>query len=186
MSLTFFGAVYEGLGQHAAHVVATGHGSPDHVVQLLWVASTFYDIGITFVKLSALAFYYRIFGDVPNFRIALIVTGTLCLLWFPIALLTGFFTCSPFHDGWAITTPGNAGRGRKCLNNDDVFVGTAAANVALDLVILVLPHFQLWRLQLGKHKKWGLALIFLSGYAFVLPAPFSEPADDPLTTRAEW
>lgn len=139
---------------------ATSGKSVDRVLPLITTASDLYAIGITFVKISALTCYNRIFGRVERFRWALIVTGVVCLVWFVISFVTGFFSCNPLHGGIA-----GVQAGHKCLSSYAVFVGTAAANVAIDVVILILPHFQLWRLQLGRHKKIGIAVIFLCGYS---------------------
>ena len=155
-----FYAVSQGLGQHAAHVAATSDHDPNRVLSFMYVAGGIYDFGITQVKGSPPLFYARIFGDVPGFKAALIMIGILCILWNIVTLLTSFFSCAVVRDRWEI----GGGEGQKCLNSYGVNLWTALANVLIDVIILVLPELQLWRLQMGKHKKLGLAGILICGY----------------------
>ena len=116
-------------------MAATSDHDPNRVLSFMYVAGGIYDFGIPQVKGSALLFYARIFGDVPRFKAALIVTGILCIFWNIVTLLTSFFSCAVVRDGWEI----GGGEGQKCLNSYGMNLWTAFANVLIDLIILVLP-----------------------------------------------
>lgn len=121
-----------------------------------------YDFGITFVKLSALFFYQRVFGrGVRSFRIALQVTGALCILWLLVTFILELFMCSLFAPLWVLGGPSSQ---VKCLNTKALMIGTSSVNVGLDIVILVLPHFLLVKLQMNIWRKLGLIGVFLCAY----------------------
>lgn len=121
-----------------------------------------YDFGITFVKLSALFFYFRVFGRaIRIFRIALQITGVCCVLWLLLTMMTEIFMCSLFGPFWLL---GPRSSNVQCLPPYGLMIGTSSVNVLLDAIILVLPHFLLWKLQLNIWKKIGLVITFVCGY----------------------
>ena len=137
-------------------------GDAPFAEQLGYIAAEIYNIGITFVKLSGLFFYERVFGRVKGFHLALVVTGVLCVIWMIVTTLVSFFSCFPNRRGWTVT---GGHSGDNCLDRYAGILGTSIVNVLLDVVILILPHFQLWRLQMGKRRKLALVGVFLCGYS---------------------
>ena len=51
-----------------------------------------------------------------------------------------------------------------CLNIGAWYLGTALANVILDIMILLLPVPILWRLKMEKTKRLLVILVFACGY----------------------
>ena len=167
-ALTVVGLTFGAVKENAAMPTPN---SPEATIQLFTFAKHFlymnivYDFGITFVKLSALLFYFRVFGrTIHSFRIALQVAGISCVLWLFITVITELFMCSLFAPVWILGTPSSQ---TKCLDTYVLMIGTSAANVVLDIVILVLPHFLLYKLQMGLWKKVGLVGVFICAYRSV-------------------
>ncbi|KAL9084663.1 MAG: hypothetical protein Q9159_005093 [Coniocarpon cinnabarinum] len=134
------------------------------LLNLVIVTNLVYSIGITSIKLSALFFYHRVFTVAGRpFRYALITTGAACIIWFLFTFIISFFACVP---GWNVSIiPHGANERNTCVNTYNAYLGVSIVNLLLDIVILVLPHYPLWKLQVSKQKKWGLACIFFFGYS---------------------
>ncbi|KAF2972956.1 hypothetical protein GQX73_g620 [Xylaria multiplex] len=67
--------------------------------------------------------------------------------------------CTPQNKIWDLTVQGGY-----CIDLEAVELTTSSINVVSDLVILLAPQHVIWRLQLPRAKKLGIALIFAVGY----------------------
>ncbi|KAH6637888.1 hypothetical protein C7974DRAFT_451058 [Boeremia exigua] len=89
-----------------------------------------------------------------------VIDGFLVLnVMFYIALfLFQFLACRPLAHAWNPLIPGT------CVSNKMVVhIVSAAINTASDLIIVILPQPIIWRLELGRRRKWGLSAVFLLG-----------------------
>lgn len=71
------------------------------------------------------------------------------------------FICRPtnlFWQGWDGQHSGSCS-----INVNSQTYAMASTNIALDVVIFLIPIPQLWSLQMGLRKKFGIALMFLVG-----------------------
>lgn len=107
-------------------------------------------------KVSLLLLYIRVFPHtmtalVSKFGIAFL--GIHGLLYFLLVV----FQCVPIAAAFDKTITG------KCLNLTAIGFSGAAASIAEDLFILILPVFDTWKLQLGRGKKWALFIMFSMG-----------------------
>ena len=122
-------------------------------------------VGITSImlpKYSVLFFYARVFGaNSTAFKISLWVTGALVTAILLYSLTTTMFQCVPIRKTWLIMTPGH------CLDHYKLILATAACNVAIDVLILILPLPLLWSLHTGRARKINLTLVFFCGYWYV-------------------
>lgn len=148
----------QGLGQHMAHIVAKGGSPPNGTFTV--IMNILYTVGITCVKLFALFMYERIFGGVHVFKYFVVVVMVISVAWMIAVVILALFTCAPTkHIGVFPSLAGN-----NCLEHFSVYLGAAITNLIVDIIVLVLPHFKLWKLQAGQYKKIGLAGIFLCGH----------------------
>ncbi|OQE39179.1 hypothetical protein PENCOP_c007G05044 [Penicillium coprophilum] len=151
--LTVLGG-YHGLGKHVwivpiPEVVET--------MRILFVYVLLYVVTVPLIKLSILLFYRRIFG----------MTYTI---WFCVFLTTGYFVsciiaflvcCRPVSYYWTQYADPSGG---KCIFDlYPFYIGNAAANVATDGIILLVPIPLVWKLQMRKTQKLLLSGIFLLG-----------------------
>jgi hypothetical protein len=80
-------------------------------------------------------------------------------------VLSIIFQCTPVQKAWNPTLDGG------CFNTAVNFIVTAGLNIGSDLMILLLPLWAIWHLQIPLQRKLGVALIFATGilYGFFCP-----------------
>lgn len=120
-------------------------------VQILY----FSDAVIT--KTSLLLLYYRLFGSVRKFRIAVRIAGAVVSGYFMACVITSVAGCQPVSYFWYKNQPG------KCLDEVNFFRWNGVANMLTDVMILCLPGPMVWGLQMARRQKLVLIGIFLLG-----------------------
>ena len=126
-------------------------------------------LGLLFSKLSILLFFKRTFTTLRRpFQIALIVVTTYSILVGVGSTIEFVVQCLPVSFFWerayAITgtTPPHPLSGW-CMPQDVHAAVPLFANLLSDLLMLALPAFGLWGLQIQKAKKAGVFLAFSVG-----------------------
>ena len=114
---------------------------------------------IFFVKLALLLSLLKLFAPIHQGWTYWLCISTIVFvaLFYTAVIFIVVFACWPREKIWDPLVPG------KCLNATDVLITTSAINAATDFVILFLPIVSVWRLQMSKHKKWGVSMIFACG-----------------------
>lgn len=114
-----------------------------------------------FVKPAVLLQWKRIFiptGTRNGFFWAihgLIVLNTLLYI---AGLFASAFGCEPIRGFWdAAIFP------RKCISHKALQITATSFNAAIDIAIFILPQRTIWRLQMSRGRKVGLALMFSVG-----------------------
>ena len=120
-----------------------------------------YNTGITLVKLSALCFYARVFRVSRVLRIILWTVGSLVVSWWITFDILAILTCNPPKKQWDTAIEGH------CIDSYGSFIGAAAPNVLIDVIILVLPMPMLWKLNVKLRRKLALIGAFAVGYWLV-------------------
>jgi len=123
-----------------------------------FVFSNFYDLALVFVKLSILAFYWRVFVH-PLFRKIICATAAFVIAWGIGITVTLFLVCRPLQAYWDFTV--NA----KCFTIVPFVYFTNISNLITDIWIFLMPVPSIWHLQLQTKKKLLLSLIFCIGLA---------------------
>ena len=128
-------------------------------LRVLWSIFWIYTIAIFLSKLSALAFYARVFSPgTRRFRLALWIVAGLCCAWIVAILVSLILQCNPPRRAWDLTVPGT------CQNPYNWWLAGGVTSFALDLIILLLPLPTLCRLQVKTLRRWLIIGVFLSGY----------------------
>ena len=71
--------------------------------------------------------------------------------------IANVFPCNPIHKLWDRKTPG------KCFNLGASWFAYAAFNALCDIVIILLPIYPVWQLQIKWTQKAAIAGVFLTG-----------------------
>jgi hypothetical protein len=145
-----------GLGIHADVVY------PENIVPMLrWlvIGETLYAWALSWVKLSILLMYYRIF-HVPYFKYSAWVLGLLVAAWVICVTFLFVFACVPVEKLWYSHLKGH------CIDQIGTWVAHAAATILTDVLILLLPISQIWKLNLRKPAKIGLYVTFGLGFLY--------------------
>jgi hypothetical protein len=125
-------------------------------MQIVYSTFMLYGGAVATVKFSVLSFYHRTF-PVQDFRKWLYLYGTLNIVWFMLISCFSTFQCKPVKKLWDDSISG------RCLNYLHVFLGIQAANIALDIAILVLPIRAVLKLHISRPKKIGVTAVFALG-----------------------
>ena len=116
-----------------------------------------------FTKASLLVLYLRVFNPVRRTLIILhIVLWVNLIYYFPASFIEAF-QCMPVQKAWLPLWPGH------CINQKKGQTSSAVVNTCSDLIILVVPIANVWRLQLHKKSKVGILTIFGFGILYVNP-----------------
>lgn len=97
------------------------------------MTQVFFAFSITFIKLSILCFYRRIFAS-RSVLIALIITGLGAIAWFLAQFLSVMFSCRPLAYFWDKTIPNG-----HCINENIFGYAITGASLLTDLIVFVIP-----------------------------------------------
>ena len=150
-----------GLGRH---IIVVSPEDMTMVRQGDYVFSHFYDIALASVKLSILAFYYRVFV-VPLFRRFVVATAAFVVAWGFGITITLALACRPIEAFWDSNVKGT------CLRLVEFTYFTNISNLVTDTWIFLMPIPVIWALQLQTKKKLLLCFIFSIGLAYVSSFP---------------
>lgn len=155
ITVGFIFAMYAaGMGIHADKVAR------DDIVLMakyLLVAEILYAFNLVWTKLSILMMYYRIF-NFPFFKKMAYAIGAFVIAWVITILFLFIFICVPVEKLWEPEIPGH------CINQVGTWIANATSTILSDLVILLLPLPQVWKLQLRKHEKMMITFAFCLGF----------------------
>ncbi|OMP82494.1 hypothetical protein BK809_0006804 [Diplodia seriata] len=131
-----------------------------HILYIYYFDEDLYLSALPLLKISILLFYLRIFPE-KGFRRAVFVTIGLCIGYCIAFVLVSVFQCRPIRYAWLQWDDEHEGT---CNNINAQGWSSAAINVILDIIVIILPLPQLWELQLNKRKKFLLLLMFSVGF----------------------
>jgi len=154
--------VREGMGLHADTLPL------DNVVMIskyLIVAEVLYVFNLVWTKICILLMYYRIF-HFPYFKTWAYAIGTFVILWVICITFLFIFICVPVQKIWNPEIPG------RCINQVGTWIANAVSTIATDLVILLLPLPQVWKLQLRTSEKIAVSIAFSLGFLYVTNSIF--------------
>ncbi|KUJ17703.1 uncharacterized protein LY89DRAFT_781852 [Mollisia scopiformis] len=162
MSVVLRGASSGLLGKHIPELTLP---ELEWSLKLLVAANLLFNVSISFSRLSALAFYSRVF-TLPGANSKLwtwsfwIVTS-LCIAW-PLAMIPmNLFNCSPVRRLWQPWLPGH------CMTQFEIYMISGATSVFVDLCVLILPLPKIYLLHMDLRKRFMVGLAFLAGYSVI-------------------
>ncbi|KAI1464151.1 uncharacterized protein F4812DRAFT_213812 [Daldinia caldariorum] len=149
-----FKAYSKGIGRHIWDTPATWIID---ALKIYTIATWVYLILATCIKLTFLFLYRRIFS--PQTITKYFINGGIV---FVACLNTGLlfstiFMCSPVARSW------NSALDGQCINPKVLPYFSGVTSFLTDIYILILPIPLLWRLNMGRKRRFRLALIFGTG-----------------------
>jgi len=142
-----------GMGIHADKV---DHAEIVMMAKWLVVAEVLYAWNLGWTKVSLLLMYYRIFRH-QYFKKMAWAVGTFVWAWVICITFMFIFICVPVQKLWYPEIPGH------CIYQVGTWISNAASTILTDLIILLMPIPQIWKLQLRRTEKIGLTLAFSLG-----------------------
>jgi hypothetical protein len=128
-----------------------------------------YKIQISLAKISVCLFLLRIFQSRTFLYLAYTLIGinaAIGIIW----ALVDSFRCLPIRlawTGWTNEEPG------QCINFINSTLVNCLVNIFVDSLMIVLPVYEVTKLQLPRRKKLTVALMFIVGAVYAIPGPFS-------------
>lgn len=127
-------------------------------MKLCLIGQTLYLISLTLLKCSVLCFYMRVFACTGKLRLL-----TQCLLgcmvcWGAAFTLYFLLICRPLRAAW---TPALAAT--RCGDQILMYCLLITSNMATDLVIMGLPLYTIWNLQMKVLERVALLTCFMLG-----------------------
>lgn len=147
----------EGVGFHTEKL--TPH-AVHNISKWLLITEIIYIWNLCWTKLSLLMMYYRIF-HYPGFKKQVICVGGFVVTWAITISFLFSFICTPVRKLWIPELPGH------CINEVAVWFTNAGGTIFSDILILLLPIPQVWRLHLKRSEKVGLTVVFGLGFLYV-------------------
>lgn len=121
-----------------------------------------YLIILATIKVAILHMYCRVF-PIHSFRLAARILSVVTCIWSLMFVLLCVFQCTPVAKAWDPNVQG------KCMNLRMGYIGNAIPNILTDVVMLLMPLYHVWHLQIKLAQRIAVSCIFLLG-AFVIVA----------------
>lgn len=130
--------------------------------QWLYTTEIIYAPTIFLVKLAILLQYLRVLaptkGTNPHLYVGARAIIAITLVYYTISTGTTIFACSPREKIWnPLIEEGH------CLDKNFGVFFTCLFNIVSDVIILILPAWTVWKLQIPRRKKINIVLIFATG-----------------------
>ncbi|KAI1272007.1 hypothetical protein F5Y07DRAFT_321965 [Xylaria sp. FL0933] len=149
-----------GLGRDTALFTMRHPGATVYFYKSVFAIDVLYALSSPIIKLSVLAFYWRVFPT-RTMKVACIILASLCVVWAIVVGVINFLICQPLEAFWNIEL--QMSPGTKCLNIISYWLGNSISNCIIDFATLVLPIHEVAKLQTSVSKKIGICAVFLLG-----------------------
>ncbi|KAI7781493.1 hypothetical protein LA080_014669 [Diaporthe eres] len=128
--------------------------------QALLAGEVAYTFGSPLIKLSVLAFYWRLFPT-RFVQMGCKILGIATILWCIVITILDFVQCIPLNAFWFLelqTLPTT-----RCLDATLSFFGNSIVNAIIDFFTLTLPLREVYKLHVSTKKKIIISSVFLLG-----------------------
>lgn len=128
--------------------------------QAIYFLRVFYAFTMLFAKTAILIEWMRIFvprGTRNFFFWVCLPVLILNATFYIVAIFIISFTCRPVEKWWKPMVPG------VCISRRSFDFSSGCINLALDIIILLLPQRTIWKLNMSLKRKVGTSLVFSIG-----------------------
>lgn len=122
------------------------------------VNNCIYAFGQVTVKISLLLLYRHIFTS-KKLHLLINITTWFMIAWGIAFVGVALFSCNPIYAFWEFELQAIS----YCINDQAWYIAMAVPTILTDIIILVMPIRQVWKLQLDRKSKIALTFIFLLG-----------------------
>ncbi|TGJ84619.1 hypothetical protein E0Z10_g4159 [Xylaria hypoxylon] len=131
------------------------------IIYILHVGSNLCAVTIMILKASILLEWIRIFvplGSHNRLYWTIMIVLVLHTLFYIGWIILENLTCEPYSKIWDVTVVGGS-----CIDIKKTYIMAAAVNLLADFIILALPQWTIFTLQMTLKKKMGVFLVFAIG-----------------------
>ncbi|RYO74374.1 hypothetical protein DL764_010899 [Monosporascus ibericus] len=155
-------------GGCAAHLWQVTQAQYENLLKWTIPVHIFYMLSTNLAKISLLFFYLQLSPDL-KYGILIRTLVAAFVLYALVYALISIFACHPIYASWDLTAMQTAA----CVDKGKFFLAASIANVAMDLVILVLPLPIVLPLQIPWRQKVSLMLLFATGSFVIVVAIYN-------------
>jgi len=130
-------------------------------MKITFIFTLVYIWSLAALKLSQLTFYLRAFS-LLHLRYAIYLSIAIVLAWGLAFTFVFIFLCTPISQQWTLQRIGH------CLDQISTLKALIMTNVLTDVLIVVLPMWTVWRLQMRLAEKIAVLGCFAIGLACVV------------------
>jgi len=127
------------------------------VLKITFIFTLFYLWSLICLKLSQLWFYYRIFA--LHLKLWIYIAGVIITIWGIVFTFLFTFLCDPVKQQWTLVRIG------QCMDQILVLKANILSNVLTDIILVVLPIWTVWGLQMRRTEKFAVVGCFAIGLA---------------------
>ncbi|KAK3302661.1 uncharacterized protein B0T15DRAFT_543577 [Chaetomium strumarium] len=151
-----------GIGRHLLVLMIDNPFILSRTMLWMYIGEILFFTCLALIKWSVLAMFYRIFPT-RFMKRGYIILGSMTAAWWVAVLLVTIFQCTPVHKRWDLQAKGT------CVNDNVFYISTnGVPNIVMDVMILVLPLFEIFKLQVSRAQKIAIACSFLVGWIVVI------------------
>ena len=143
------------VGVHIADVPKDTDPIPGN--QWRFICQLLYNPILGLVKTSVLLFLLRLGGQKRGMRISIHVLNALNLGQLAAQFIVVIFQCRPVAGFW------DRSLHPKCINTTEFVVSTSSLTIFTDILVLMLPIWMLWNLQIRFKAKMGISAVLMLG-----------------------
>lgn len=128
-----------------------------------------YKTQVSLAKISVCLFLLRIFqSNLFRYTTWAVIglNAAIGITW----VLTDSFRCIPVHLAWTQWEGLETGR---CVDFIAVTFANAFVNIAVDIIMVLMPVYEVTKLNLSARKKLGVSVMFAMGLVYVLSPSLS-------------
>ena len=161
--ISIINSIHLGVGLHTLQL---DPGRLVYILQLNYVGQLLFVLDTSLLRFSVLAFYARIF---PIHRSSGVwwlrfyfATVSMSFIWPVFVLLfDALFICEPISKYWYYWQPEVSGT---CVAISTVYYIETIGSLVVNLMTLIVPLPQIFKLNMQRRKKIAVAFSFLLGY----------------------
>ncbi|GFN10674.1 hypothetical protein AtubIFM55763_009605 [Aspergillus tubingensis] len=189
---TLIASIASGAAVSVAATHGLGQASPLSDDQVVVMQKALYSMEVLYVltlglgKLSVMVLFYSLLSSTGQSKSVLAATGLL-LIWVVVMAIVVCLQCHP-PEVWNIV-------GGKCLDVSGIWIAFGVMNVLVEIMIIAVPSFIIFRLQLSLKRRlvviscFGIRILDIAGSIVQLcyVRNFKLHADSPLPTNVwQW
>ncbi|KAJ1327431.1 alpha-methylacyl-CoA racemase [Microdochium nivale] len=133
------------------------------IMLLAFVTQPLFLLATAATKISVCCFYLRIFVG-RSMRKAIYATMILVSVWVIASFIGQIFICTPIAGAYDLRLAAVV----KCGDRPKFFQTDVSINVILDVIVIALPLWTIWNLNMSTLDKVGISIAFLVGLGMVI------------------
>ncbi|KAI1504839.1 hypothetical protein F5X99DRAFT_328986 [Biscogniauxia marginata] len=150
--------INKGLGLHITDIKETTEQIFFDSKLCLFIIEFIYGFALFFAKISILCLYWRLF-KVANVALPIQILIGCTIVWIILRTFIGIFHCVPVQYFWDTSIED----GYCAIDDRKFFIGSMSAHVLTDILVLLLPIFQIQKLNLPILQRLGVIVMFMFG-----------------------